>query len=143
MAKGLNLHSFVRGAINSVHPDVRVQVARSVGSKPNEEGRPVPYFERLYDVRAQIQSENDAALFHAEMAGANTITRKIYLFSPKDFFRQPTSGFRPLSRSGDYIIQEDGTVWYVNAVVENFASVGWVSVRATLQVTPPEGVVWV
>ena len=108
----------------------------------NEDGKPVPTFERLSDVRAQIQSENDAALFHADMAGANTITRKIYLYSPKGAALQPASLFRPLSRSGDYIVQEDGTVWMVNAVIENFAGVGWVSVRATLQVKPPEGVEW-
>ena len=140
---GLNLHGIVRGAITSVHPDVKVQVVRSCGSKPDEDGRPVSCYERIYDVRAQIQSENDAALFHADMAGANTITRKIYLFAPKDAARQPASVFRPLSRSGDYIVQEDGTVWMVNAVTENFAGVGWVSVRATLQVTAPKGIEWV
>lgn len=139
---GLNLHGIVRGAINAVHPDVTVQVLRSVGSRPNEDGKPVPSFERLFGVRAQIQSENDAALFHANMAGQNTITRKIYLYTPKDYAKQPASIFRPLSRSGDYIVQEDGTVWLVNAVTENFAGVNWVSVRATLQVHPPEGVEW-
>lgn len=142
VTRGLNLHGIVRGAITSVHPDVMVQLLRSKGSRPNEDGKPVPTFERLSGIRAQIQSENDAALFHADMAGANTITRKIYLFSPKSAALQPASPFRPLSRSGDYVVQEDGTVWMVNAVIENFAGVGWVSVRATLQVKPPEGVEW-
>nr|DAH44249.1 MAG TPA: head closure knob [Caudoviricetes sp.] len=142
VTRGLNLHGIVRGAITSVHPDVMVQLLRSKGSRPNEDGKPVPTFERLSGIRAQIQSENDAALFHADMAGANTITRKIYLFSPKSTALQPASPFRPLSRSGDYVVQKDGTVWMVNAVIENFADVGWVSVRATLQVKPPDGVEW-
>lgn len=138
----MNLHKIVRGSINAVHPDETVQILRSLGSKPDEDGRPVTHYLRLVDVPAQIQSESDAALFHANMAGQNTIVRKIYLFSPKDPKRQPASIFRPLSRSGDYIVQKDGTVWLVNAVVENFADVHWVCVRATLQVKPPEGVDW-
>lgn len=137
---GLNLHKIVRGPINAVHPDVKVQVLRSLGSMPDENGFSVPKYERVYGVTAQIQSENDAALFHADMAGANTITRKIYLYAPKSMVLQTASVFRPLLRSGDYIVQEDGTVWLVNAVTENFSGVGWVSVRATLQVEPPDGV---
>ena len=137
---GLNLHHIVRGPINAVHPDVRVQVLRSLGSMPDEDGKSIPRFERLSNVLAQIQSDNDAALFHAEKAGMNTITRKIYLYTPKEAAKQPASVFRPLSRSGDYVVQEDGTVWLVDAVTENFAGVNWVSVRATLQVKPPDGV---
>lgn len=140
MSFGMNLHHIVRGAINAVNPDVTVQILRSMGSKPDESGFAVPVFQRSYDVRAQIQSEGDAALFHADMAGANTVTRRIYLYTPKDRDEQPAGVWRPLARSGDYIVQEDNTVWLINAVIENFAGVNWLCVRATLQVDPPEGV---
>lgn len=33
---GLNLHGIVRGAINALHPDVDVQIVRSLGSQPDE-----------------------------------------------------------------------------------------------------------
>lgn len=137
---GLNLHKVVRGSINAIHPDVRVQILRSEGSRPDENGFAVPTYVRLFGVTAQIQSESDNSLFHADMAGANTLTRRIWLFAPKGFEHQPASIFRPLARSGDYIVQEDGTVWLISAVVENFSGVGWVSVRATMQVNPPNGV---
>lgn len=93
-------------------------------------------------VMAQVQSEGDAALFHADMAGANSIVRKFYLFAPKDFAKQTAGIFRPLSRAGDYILRKDGTVWAVDAVLENFSGVNWLSVRATLQLNPPQGIVW-
>lgn len=138
----LNLHRIVRSSINAVNADTDVQVLRSLGSLPDDEGRPVPRFERLTGVRAQVQSEKDASLFHADMVGANTITRRIYLYAPDDPAKAVGSGFRPLSKSGDYIVMRDGTVWMVNAVVENFSASGWVSVRAQLQVRPPEGIEW-
>lgn len=139
---GLNLHGIVRGAINSVHPDEEVQIVRSSGSVPDESGFAVPEFVHLTGIMAQIQSESDAALFHADMAGANSIVRRIYLFTPRDVSDQPAGIFRPLTRSGDYIVQRDGTVWLVTAIIENFAGVNWICVRATMQIEPPEGIVW-
>lgn len=91
---------------------------------------------------AQVQSEGDAALFHADKAGANSLVRRFYLFTPNDFADQPAGIFRPLSRAGDYIVRKDGTVWAVDAVIDNFAGVNWVCVRATLQVQPPKGIEW-
>ena len=119
---GLNLHAVVRGSINAIHPDEEVQLLHSTGSVPDENGF--------------------AALFHADMAGANSVVRKFYLFAPKDFAKQTAGIFRPISRAGDYILRKDGTVWAVDAVLENFSGVNWLSVRATLQLSPPQGIVW-
>lgn len=139
---GLNLHGIVRGAINAIHPDEEVQILHSLGSTPDENGFAAPNFKRLCGVLAQVQSEGDAALFHADMAGKNTLVRRFYLFAPKDFKGQTADIFRPLSRSGDYIIRKDGTVWVVDAVLENFSGVNWLCVRATLQLERPQGVEW-
>lgn len=138
----LNLHHVVRGAINAVHPDEPVQLFRALGSEPDENGFAQPQYKRLKGIKAQVQSEGDAALFHADMAGQNSIVRRFYLYAPKDFKGQTADIFRPLSRSGDYILRQDGTVWAVDAVIENFSGVNWLCVRATLQLEPPEGVVW-
>lgn len=140
---GLNLHACVRGAINAVHPDEEVQLLHSTGSAPDESGFAVPQYERHYDVLAQVQSEGDAALFHSDNVGANSVVRRFYLFTPDDFANQTAGIFRPLARSGDYIIRKDGTIWAVDAVIENFAGVNWLSVRATLQLKPPEGIEWI
>lgn len=139
---GLNLHGIVRGAINAVHPDEEVQILHSEGSVTDERGFAQPQFSRINGVMAQVQSEGDAALFHADMAGANSTVRRFYLFTPKSFADQPAGIFRPLSRAGDYIIRKDKTVWAVDAVIENFSGVNWICVRATLQIQPPKGVEW-
>lgn len=138
----LNLHQVVRGAINALHPDEEVQIVRSLGSQPDENGFAVTRYTRFTGVLAQIQSESDAALFHANMAGSNSIVRRIYLFTPKSEAEQPAGIFRPLTRSGDYIVQRSGLVWLVTAIIENFAGVNWICVRATMQIEPPEGVEW-
>ena len=130
---GLNLHAVVRGSINAIHPDEEVQLLHSTGSVPDENGFAAPQYERTMGVMAQVQSEGDAA---------NSIVRKFYLFAPKDFAKQTAGIFRPLSRAGDYILRKDGTVWAVDAVLENFSGVNWLSVRATLQLSPPQGIVW-
>ncbi len=139
---GLNLHHIVRGAINAIHPDEEVQLMRSEGSKPDESGFAQPVYKRLIGIRAQVQSEGDAALFHADMAGKNSLVRRFYLYAPKSFKKQASGIFRPLSRAGDYIIRRDCTVWAVDAVIENFSGVHWVCVRATLQLERPQGVEW-
>ena len=101
---GLNLHAVVRGSINAIHPDEEVQLLHSTGSVPDENGFAAPQYERTMGVMAQVQSEGDAALFHADMAGANSIVRKFYLFAPKDFAKQTAGIFRPLSRAGDCMV---------------------------------------
>ena len=128
---GLNLHAVVRGSINAIHPDEEVQLLHSTGSVPDENGFAAPQYERTMGVLAQVQSEGDAA-----------VVRNFSLFAPKDFAKQTAGIFRPISRAGDYILRKDGTVWAVDAVLENFSGVNWLSVRATLQLSPPQGIVW-
>lgn len=139
---GLNLHGVVRSAINAIHPDEEVQILHALGSVPDENGFAQPQYRRLTGVMAQVQSEGDAALYHADMAGQNSLVRRFYLFAPNSFRGQTADIFRPLSRSGDYIIRKDGTVWAVDAVLENFSGVNWLCVRATLQIQSPQRVEW-
>lgn len=136
---GLNLHQVVRGAITSVHPDIDVELLRSVGNDIDDSGFSLPQYAPIQRIRAQVQSEGDAALFHSDHVGMNSIIRKIYLFAPKEMALQAASIVRPLSRTGDYIRMPDGTWWLVIAVLENFSGVNWIGVRAQLQVEPPTG----
>lgn len=135
----LNLHQIVRTAITFNHPGETLLHVRSKGqTDSDDEGKITP----LYDteiVQGQVQSEGDASLFHANMAGQNTIARRIYLYAPSSALTQPSGIFRPLARNGDLLRRDDGTWWLVVAVEENFSDVGWVSVRAVLQTNPPEG----
>lgn len=107
---GLNLHAVVRGSINAIHPDEEVQLLHSTGSVPDENGFAAPQYERTMGVMAQVQSEGDAALFHADMAGANSIVRKFYLFARRtlqnrpraSFVRSPAQGITSCARTGPY-----------------------------------------
>lgn len=136
---GLNLHKVVRGAITAVHPDITVELLRSLGQEIDDSGFSRPQYAPLASVKAQVQSEGDVALFHSDHVGMNSVVRKIYLFAPSDMALQAASIVRPLSRTGDYIRMPDKTWWLVIAVVENFSGVNWVCVRAQLQVEPPTG----
>lgn len=135
----LNLHQIVRTAITFNHPDEKLLHVRSTGqSESDDEGKIAPCYEEE-TVTAQVQSVGDASLFHANLANQNSIVRRIYLYSPADALTQPSGVFRPLARNGDYLRRDDGTWWLVVAIEDNFSDVGWVSVRAVLQVNPPEG----
>ena len=133
----MNLHALVRGAVQAVKPDTVLTLFRSIGV---DESDPRGLGEAQYlpgiTVRGNVQSEGDAALNFSEHAGQNTVVRRIYLYAPKSPHERPWAMWRPLSRIGDIIVDEDGNHWFVDAVVEDFSADGWVSVRATLQNAP-------
>ena len=135
---GLNLHDIVRSAITYNHPDETVQLYFNV-QQTNTWGTVVPTYKGPYEVKAQIQSESDAALFHSNNAGMNTETVKAY------FYQDAGSPIFELSRfnekGGDMFQREDGSWWLITAIPDNFSSVGWISTRATLQVNPPQHVI--
>ena len=135
MSNGLNLHDIVRTAIVAVHPDETVTLYQSTG-QVNNYGEITPTYAAGQVVQAQIQSEGDAALYHADRVGMNSQTIKAYLYADKAF--PPAGVDRPFCRNGDIFQRDDGTWWLITAVTENFAGVGWVSVRGTLQVNPPD-----
>lgn len=57
--------------------------------------------------------------------------RKMYLFADTKAW----SMFRPLSKTGDYIKDERGCLWLVNAVIEDFTLSGWVCLQVQMQTT--------
>ena len=170
---GINLHHVVRGAITSVHPDETVKLFINV-EQSNEYGTVKLVFFGPIEVKAQIQSESDEALFHADRAGMNTETVKAYFYQQdfrdeliskkllgfKDSWLQPfNQGVfanrsdmsvpsleicdlqRFQERGGDMFQRGDGIWWLITAVPDNFSRVGWICVRATLQVNAPEGII--
>lgn len=44
-------------------------------------------------------------------------------------------------RGGDMFQRADGSWWLITAITDNFSSVGWVNVRAALQVNPPQNII--
>lgn len=132
---GINLHHVVRGAITTVHPDETILWYQNKGAS-NVGGILKPSYAEPLSLVAQVQSENDASLMHANRADMNTETIKIYLYW--DAQTNPLNLDRFTAKGGDIFKRADGTFWLVTALTDNFADVGWVSCRAVRQVNPPE-----
>lgn len=133
---GVNLHDVVRSAITALHPDETITLYQSTGQVIDREGVVKATYAEGQSVQAQIQSEGDAALYHADRAGMNTQTIKAYLYADRD---SPPWGIqRPFARNGDMFQRWDGTWWLITAVSESFRGVGWVAIRGTLQEIPPD-----
>lgn len=133
----MNLHALARGAIQAVKPDKWFTLYRSAGEEVTDaRGITVGCYLPGVSVRGHVQTEGDAALSFSDHAGQNTNVRRIWLYADSDAARRPWAAWRPLSRAGDMITDEDGNQWFVDAVVDDFSSEGWVSLRVTLQTAP-------
>lgn len=132
---GINLHHVVRTAITTVHPDETILWYQNKGAS-NVGGILKPSYAEPLSLVAQVQSESDASLMHANRADMNTETVKIYLYW--DAQTNPLNLDRFTAKGGDIFKRADGTFWLVTALTDNFADVGWVSCRAVRQVNPPE-----
>ena len=144
MIAGVNLHGMVRGAINHLHPDTEVTLYRTTGQAVIVGGQPKSIYAEGLPLKAQAQSEGATALFHADKIGQEEITRKFYLFAAPELDLRIAGIIRPLSRGGDMLQIAPGenwfagTWWLVDATIEDFTRSGWASVRATLQINPPD-----
>ena len=133
----MNLHQIVRGAITRVHDDQTFSILRSLPSTVVN-GVRVSEYERLDGFTGNFQSEGDAALNYSNNAAQNTIIRRLYLYATDDRATRPWTIYRPLARSGDYVINDKGEYWKVEAVVEDFSDDGWEQLRVTFQQTDPK-----
>ena len=77
-------------------------------------------------------------LSYSNNAAQNTIVRRLYLYATDDRATRPWTIYRPLARSGDYVVNAKGEYWKVEAVVEDFSDDGWEQLRVTFQQTDPK-----
>ena len=70
-----------------------------------------------------------------EMLEITNTTRRVYLYADKSPASRPWAQWRPLGRSGDVIKDNNGSIWTISAVIEDFTNEGWICVMATLQPT--------
>lgn len=132
MIEGLNLHAVVRGAVNALHPDTPATLYRSTGKfADGERGDPVQVFDEGIDVSIQLQSLGSDVIQRVEDISQAATLRKMYLFADTGAWGM----YRPLSRTGDYVKDESGRLWLVNAVLEDFTRSGWVALQVQLQTT--------
>jgi hypothetical protein len=100
---GFNLHSLVRGSINSVHPEVKATLYRAVGQVIGPGGKVCPIYAPGEAITAQVQSEGPSVLAQVDRVGQEEVSRKLYLFSGPSLSRRVAGIVRPLSRGGDMI----------------------------------------
>jgi len=132
----LNLHDIVRGAITANLDDQPFTLLRSVQSTVTNGVRVASYV-RVEGLKGNFQSESDVSLNFSNNAAQNSIVRKLYLYATSDRATRPWAIYRPLARSGDYVINDKGEYWQVSSVIEDFSDAGWECLRVTFQQTPP------
>lgn len=133
----MNLHAIVRDAITRVHDDQPFSILRSLPTAVVN-GVRVSQYEKIDGFTGNFQSEGDAALSYSNNAAQNTIVRRLYLYATDDRATRPWTIYRPLARSGDYVVNAKGEYWKVEAVVEDFSDDGWELLRVTFQQTEPK-----
>lgn len=133
----MNLHAIVRGAITRVHDDQLFSILRSLPTTVVN-GVRVSQYEKIDGFTGNFQSEGDAVLSYSNNAAQNTIVRRLYLYATDDRATRPWTIYRPLARSGDYVVNAKGEYWKVDAVVEDFSDDGWELLRVTFQQTEPK-----
>ena len=133
----LNLHDIVRNTITVNLADQPFSVIRSIG-KTVINSVSVESYKRIDGFYGNFQSEGDAALNFANLSAQNSIIRRLYLYASSDKSTRAWTIYRPLARSGDYILDKDGNYWQVSAVIEDFSDAGWECVRITFQQTLPK-----
>ena len=133
----MNLHDIVRGAITINLEDQSFTLLRSTASGVTNGVRVAKYV-KVEGLKGNFQSEGDAALNFSNNAAQNTIVRRLYLYADSDRATRAWSIYRPLARSGDYIVNAKGEYWQVSAVIEDFSDAGWECLRVTFQQTDPK-----
>jgi hypothetical protein len=132
---GLNLHGIVRGAINSVNPDIAGVYLASTGSTTDASGKRVPTYADPVDVQLQVQALTWRDLQHRDMQNIQGVARAVYMFGN-------TQGVvRPDVKGGDLLQfpQVRGGAnaeWLVVGVLETWTPdvAGWCKLGVVLQV---------
>lgn len=127
----LNLHSIVRGAINSVNPDQEVIILQSDGFEI-EDYEQKPRFLPPTSVMAQCQPVSDKAIALLNQERQNSIWWDFYL--PGNW-----NGLCRSTEKGGDLLYWNGLEWQIDQILEAWApTVGWTKVRCVqLRACPP------
>lgn len=126
----MNLHGIVRGAIQTVNPDIPATIRRSLGYQINDAGKQLPQFETLHgDI--QVQPLDGGMLLHANNLNLQGTLRAVYLYG--SWFGVVRAG----ERGGDILSFDDvvggSCDWLIVSVVESWPD--WTRVIVCLQST--------
>ena len=125
----MNLHSIVSSYVAAVNPWVTGAILRSTGYTTNPDGSRTPSYAAPLTVQIQMQAlqYNDIA----QVDGLNIEGEQ------RAFYLNGNWGGveRADNQGGDLITLQDGSVWLVTLVLENWSFAdGWVKVAVTRQI---------
>lgn len=130
----MNLHATVRGAINTVNPDVLAAWQVSTGYSTDAAGLRTPTYATAVNVFVQVQAAGSEDLQHVEKLNQQANFRKVFMFG------LAAGVVRPDAKGGDLLTFPQvlgGTpqTWLVVHVLEQWAPdpTGWCSVIVALQ----------
>jgi hypothetical protein len=134
-----NLHSLVRGAINSVNPDIPAQWLVSTGNTIGSSGKSTPSYATAVSVQAQVQAVRGSDLQKYSFLQAQGVHRAVYMFANPDAINRVETKGGDLLVFGQYP-NGSAKTWLVTAVDEPWTSgngnLAWSRVIVTLQLDP-------
>lgn len=134
-----NLHGLVRGAINSVNPDIAGNWIISTGTVIAVGGKSNPTYAAPSPVKLQVQGVRGSDLRKYDFLQGNGIYRAVYMFSNPDAINRLVQKGADLLTFPQY---PRGPVctWLVSAIDEPWTSgngiLAWTRIIVTLQLDP-------
>lgn len=134
-----NLHGLVRGAINSVNPDIAGHWLVSTGTIIDDAGASTPTYATSVPVKLQVQAVRGSDLRKYDFLQAQGVYRAVYMFSNPDAIN------RELQKGADLLTfpqypRGSAVTWLVTAVDEPWTAgngrLAWARVIVTLQLDP-------
>lgn len=134
-----NLHGLVRGAINSVNPDITVGWQVSIGNTVGANGKSTPAWAASIPVKAQVQAVKGSDLRKYNFLQGQGVYRAVYMYLNPDAINRVEAKGGDLLTFAQY---PGGTVrtWLVTVVDEPWTAttpgLAWSRVIVTLQLDP-------
>ena len=134
-----NLHGLVRGAINSVNPDISAQWYVSTGNTVATGGKATPTYATAVPVKVQVQAVRGGDLKKYEFLQSQGVYRAAYMFANPDAIN------RIEQKGGDLLTfpqypNGPARTWLVMAVDEPWTAgngnLAWCRVILALQLDP-------
>jgi hypothetical protein len=121
----MNLHNIAAGAIGIVNPFVPITIQISTGYTTSADGKRTPTYAAPVTISGQIQSLSYNDIVHLNGLNIQGVRNAIYING------QLQGLVRPDNKGGDLVTMQDGTVWLVAVVLENWPD--WCKVAVTRQ----------
>lgn len=134
-----NLHGLVRGAINSVNPDIAGQWLVSTGTIIDDAGASTPQYAAAVSVKCQVQAVKGSDLRKYDFLQAQGVYRAVYMFANPDAINRLESKGGDLLKFAQYP-KGAAKTWLIRAVDEPWTSgngnLAWSRVIVVLQLDP-------